>query len=65
MNGLIIFGLIFLVITLIAGPKLTKVVLPGQCHQADEDVANNKKWYKIFLVVSIVMIVSGIIVALL
>ena len=65
MNALIVFGLIFLVITLIAGPRLTNKVLPGQCHQADEDVANNKKWYRIFLVVSIVMIVSGIIIALL
>lgn len=64
MNGLTIFGIIFLAITLSVKPALTNKVLPGQCSQADEDVANNKKWYRIFLVLSILMIIGGIIIAL-
>lgn len=59
LNPLIVFGAIFLVITLFVGPRLTNHVLPGECHQADETVASNKKWYKIFLIVSSAMIVVG------
>ena len=65
LNALIVFGVIFLIITLIVGPRLTDKVLPGQCHQADEDVASNRKWYRTFLVVSIAMIVGGVLMMLL
>lgn len=59
LNPLIVFGVIFLAITLFVGPRLTNHVLPGECHQADEAVANNKKWYRIFLILSSAMILIG------
>ena len=61
MNGILVFGIIFLIITLCAYPKLIKDVPEGACHQAYEDVEDNKKYFKIFLGVSIGMIVIGII----
>ena len=61
MNPLLIFGAIFLLITLIVKPKLTKKVPENACHQAHEAVEDNKRWYKIFLILSVTMIVAGII----
>lgn len=61
MNPLIIFGIILLIITLVVRPKLTKEVPENACHQAHEMVEDNKKWYKIFLILSITMIVVGIV----
>ena len=59
MNGLFVFGLIFLVIVLCVYPKLTKEVEDGSCHQAYEDVEKNKKAVKWCLIASIAMIVAG------
>lgn len=65
MNGIFVFGLIFLLITLCAYPKLVKDVPEGACHQAYEDVEDNKKYFKIFLGVSIGMVIIGGIMMLL
>lgn len=59
MNPLLIFGIIILLITLIVKPKLTKEVPENACHQAHEIVEDNKRWYKIFLILSVTMIVAG------
>ena len=60
MNGLFVFGLIFLAITLFAYPKLKKISEKPWCPEDVKDVADNKKYFKIFLITSIVMIVVGI-----
>lgn len=59
MNGIFVFGLIFLVIALCVYPKLIKEAPEGACHQAQEDVDDNKKYFKIFLVVAIAMTLIG------
>jgi len=65
MNGLFVFGLIFLIITLVVYPKLTKEVPEGACHQAYEDVEKNKKGVRLFLIVSIAMILAGVLMMIL
>ena len=52
MNGIFVFGLIFLVIALCVYPKLMKEAPEGACHQAQEDVDDNKKYFKIFEIVN-------------
>jgi hypothetical protein len=64
MNGLLVFGLIFLIITLAVRPKLTKEVPEGACHQAYEDVEKNKKAVRLFLIVSSAMILAGLLMML-
>lgn len=64
MNGLLVFGLIFLIITLAVRPKLTMDVPENACHQAYEDVERNKKAVKAFFFVSAVMILAGILMML-
>jgi hypothetical protein len=59
LNGILVFGVIFLLITLFVGPRLTNRVLEGECHQAYESVETNKKYYKIFLILSSIMIIVG------
>jgi len=61
MNGFFVFGLIFLIITLAVYPKLQKETNYSWCPQEVRGIENNKKYFKIFLVVSIVMIIIGII----
>ena len=62
MNGLTVFGLIFLIITLAVYPKLKKEVDKPWCPQSVKGVADNKKYFRIFLIVSILMILIGLIV---
>ena len=59
MNGIFIFGLIFLIMCLFIYPRLTKVAPEDECHQAQETVDNNKKYFKIFLIVAVAMVVIG------
>ena len=59
MNGILVFGLIFLVITLLVRPALVSKVPEGACHRGYEDVSDNKKYFKMFLIISISMIVIG------
>ena len=59
MNGLFVFGLIFLVITLFVYPRLQKTVDKPWCPEDVKNVSNNKKYFRIFLIVSIIMIVIG------
>jgi hypothetical protein len=59
MNGLFIFGLIFLAITLFVYPRLQKEVENPWCPNDVKAVSDNKKYFKIFLIVSISMIVIG------
>lgn len=65
MNGLLVFGLIFLIIALVVKPKLIKTVPENACHQAHELVSDNKKYFKIILFVSIGMILAGILMMIL
>lgn len=59
MNGLFVFGLIFLVITLFVYPRLQKEVTAPWCPNDVKAVSDNKKYFRIFLIVSIIMIVIG------
>ena len=59
MNVLFVFGLIFLAITLFVYPKLQKEVTAPWCPNDVNAVSDNKKYFKIFLIVSISMIVIG------
>lgn len=65
MNGLFVFGLIFLIIALVVYPRLTKDVPENACHQAYEMVEHNKNGFKIVLIVSIAMIIAGILMMVL
>jgi hypothetical protein len=58
MNGLFVFGLIFLIITLAVYPKLQKST-DSWCPYEIKGVNDNKKYFKIFLIVSIAMIIVG------
>ena len=55
MNGLTVFGLIFLLITLFVRNKLTSRAVEGQCDKVYKTIENNKKWVKRFLIISIVI----------
>ena len=59
MNPLFVFGLIFLAITLCVYPKLQKEVTAPWCPQDVKSVEDNKKYFRIFLIASIVMVVIG------
>lgn len=63
MNGILVFGIIFLVITLCVKPFLVKSVPEDACHQGYEDVADNKKYFKLALLVSISMVIIGIVLS--
>jgi hypothetical protein len=65
MNGLFVFGLIFLIMTLVVYPRLAKDVPENACHEAYETVENNKKAVRIFLILSIGMILGGILMMIL
>ena len=60
MNLLLAFGLILLAITLGVYPHLQKEVEDPWCPNDVEAVSNNKKYFKIFLVASIVMVIAGL-----
>jgi hypothetical protein len=62
LNGLIVFGLIFLLITLFVGPRLTKEVPEGSCDSAYKDLKKIKAYYKGFLIASSAMIIIGLII---
>ena len=65
MNGLFVFGLIFLIITLFVYPRLQKKVEKPWCPNDVKAVSDNKKYFRIFLIVSIGMILGGILMMIL
>lgn len=65
MNGLFVFGLIFLAITLFVYPRLQKKVEKPWCPNDVKAVSDNKKYFRIFLIVSIAMIIAGILMMIL
>ena len=54
-----------MIITLAVYPKLVKDVPENACHQAYEDVEKNKKSVRLFLIVSIAMILAGVLMMIL
>lgn len=61
---LVVFGIILLAMTLVAGKFMKKEVTNPNCSEDVNDVKHNKILYKICLIVAIAMIVIGIIVGL-
>ncbi len=61
---LIVFGAIFLLVTLVAGKYMMKVPENPSCSENIESVKNNKRNYKVLLIVSSVMIAVGLILEL-
>ena len=59
MNVLFVFGLILLLITLCVYPNLQKEVTDPWCPNDVKAVSDNKKYFKIFLIASLVMIAVG------
>ena len=59
MNVLFVFGLILLVICLVVYPKLQKTVENPLCPEDVKAVSDNKKYFRIFLIASIIMVVIG------
>ena len=59
MNVLFVFGLILLVICLVVYPKLQKTVDKPWCPEDVKNVSDNKKYFKVFLIASIIMVVIG------
>lgn len=62
---LAVFGGIFLLITLFVGPRLQNEVEAPWCPNDVQGVADNKKWYKRFLIISSTMVAVGILLILL
>ena len=60
MNAIFIFGIIFLVMTFIAKFFMQKKVNNPSCPEDVKHVKENKKYFKIFLIISIVFILVGI-----
>ena len=63
---LIVFGVLFLVMTLVVGvfTKKEKDIENPNCKEEVTDVANNRKLYKWFIIVFVVMIIAGLIIEL-
>lgn len=59
--GFIVFGLIFLVVTLIAKKHMKTEATNSNCSEDVKDVKDNHRNYKICLGVSIAMIIVGLI----
>lgn len=63
---LIVFGVLFLVMTLIVGvfTKKEKDIENPNCKEEVTDVKNNRKLYKWFIIVFSLMIIVGLIIEL-
>lgn len=63
---LIVFGVLFLVMTLVVGvfTKKEKDIENPNCSEEVNDVANNRKLYKWFIIVFVIMIIAGLIIEL-
>ena len=59
MNVLFVFGLILLVICLAVYPKMQKEVVKPLCKDDRKNVSDNKKYFTIFMVISIIMTIVG------
>lgn len=62
--GFLLFGGIFLLITIINYLTMQKEVTNPNCPEEIRDVAYNKKWGKIYLIVYSVAVLLGIIILL-
>lgn len=64
MNPLLVFGGIFLTITLAVYPKLKKTVVNDWCPEEHQAVASNKKYFKLFVTIFSAMTLIGLILTL-
>lgn len=64
MNAFLFLGFILLIITVIAKPFLKSKVTVENCPNDVKAVKNNKLYFNIFLIISIVLIIIGIVLLL-
>ena len=62
--AVLVFGAILLVMTLVAGKFMAKEPENPNCGADVADVKNNKRLYKISVIVSSIMIVAGLLIEL-